>query len=373
MTVKYHFNPETGLTNPCNAQPGNCPIRNEDGTVVAHGDDKESVQQQGLGKLAKDYGNEGLRKNSETVELDLQSHKINNLLQSAPIYKKNQKVKARKAQKGEKLETVLKDGTVETTRILNGDEIIVSNPSGEQYAMEQENFNKRYSQNTEGEWIAKGTAKVIKNPTGSKIEIMAPWGEKQYGGKNCFIAQSLDNKNDRYIIGHDEFIETYGSFDKPISTPIDENLPKTVIESTLEPKKGGSYYGLSIDKEDFKTHLNAWRKIVGEKEADEMEQSKIDRDGDYAFHITVFTPKETRQLKKIDTQFENKKFKFNLTGIGRVENDNKEAWFITADSDDIDNYRATVGLPKHNLHITLGFKNGDVHNKPKDETSWKII
>lgn len=151
------------------------------------------------------------------------------------------------------------------------------------------------------------------------------------------------------------------------------NLPKIEITSQLHTKKGGSYYGLTIDENKVEKHLEAWKKEVGENNAQKMEQAKINRDGGYHFHITALTPKETRQLKKSEVKIEQPSFNVQLTGIGSVQDGEKEAWFITAQSSEIDEFRSNLGLPKHNLHITIGFKNGDVHNKPKDETSLKII
>lgn len=151
------------------------------------------------------------------------------------------------------------------------------------------------------------------------------------------------------------------------------NLPKIEITSQLHTKKGGSYYGLTIDENKVEKHLEAWKKEVGENNAEKMEKAKINRDGGYHFHITALTPKETRQLKKSEVKIEQPSFNVQLTGIGSVQDGEKEAWFITAQSSEIDEFRSNLGLPKHNLHITIGFKNGDVHNKPKDETSLKII
>lgn len=151
------------------------------------------------------------------------------------------------------------------------------------------------------------------------------------------------------------------------------NLPSSELESKLLPKKGGSYYGLTINEKFIEQHLETWRKEIGEKNAKEMEKTKINRDGGYHFHITALSPRETRELKKSGTKIELPDFKVKLTGIGSVQDRDKEAWFITVDSSDIDEYRKKLNLPKHHLHITIGFKNGDVHNKPKNESSLRYI
>jgi len=151
------------------------------------------------------------------------------------------------------------------------------------------------------------------------------------------------------------------------------NLPQITLSSRLKAKKGGSYYGLSIPEESIQQYLKVWRNEIGNDLAQEMEEAKINRDGGYHFHITALSPKETRSLKKKGQNIDLPDFSVALTGIGSVSDNDKEAWFITADSKEIDEYRRGLELPKHNLHITIGFKNGDVHTKSKDSSSLKFI
>lgn len=124
-------------------------------------------------------------------------------------YKKSAVVTVAQATHGQKLITTLKNGTVETSRILSGDECIITNPSGEQYAVSKENLIAKYDKNPDGTYSAKGQITAVKNPFGRDITIIAPWGEEQHGDASCYIAQSSTDENDRYIIGHNEFIETY--------------------------------------------------------------------------------------------------------------------------------------------------------------------
>lgn len=55
---------------------------------------------------------------------------------------------------------------------------------------------------------------MIDNPKGVPISIIAPWGEEQVGNVNCkLLAGVLDdgtpNTEDKYIIGGQEFADTY--------------------------------------------------------------------------------------------------------------------------------------------------------------------
>ena len=95
--------------------------------------------------------------------------------------------------------------------------------------------------------------------------------------------------------------ETIQSLNKIFGVaPKKSNLPKIEITSQLRAKKGGSYYGLTIDETKVQKHLEAWKKEVGKTNAEKMEQAKVNRDVGYHFHITALTPKETRQLKKVE-------------------------------------------------------------------------
>lgn len=139
---------------------------------------------------------------------DINDHAVVESLSTAPQWRKSAQVMVRVAEQGEALVTVLKDQTVETSRILDGGEIIVKNPSGEEYAISEEKFHNLYeASDKDGVWLAKGVVRALPNPTGKPIQIMAPWGEPQYGNENCFLVQGAGD--DRYIIGHDEFKETY--------------------------------------------------------------------------------------------------------------------------------------------------------------------
>ncbi len=64
--------------------------------------------------------------------------------------------------------------------------------------------------------------RAFENPTGETIRIVAPWGEEQVGGPDCMIVSAYDPEKpsvlseDRYIVGRQEFEETYGA---PVELP----------------------------------------------------------------------------------------------------------------------------------------------------------
>lgn len=135
-------------------------------------------------------------------------------------------VRAHVATEGEPVETILSDGTRETTnRARAGQIIIITNPGGERYiyraaepdiAVVRVHFDQRHEETTEpGVYKPKGKIRTIPNDTGHPIEIMAPWGEPMYTGVGGKIAVPFDPKKpdeismDRYFIGGKEFTDTY--------------------------------------------------------------------------------------------------------------------------------------------------------------------
>jgi hypothetical protein len=170
----------------------------------------------GLGAESQHVASESGENPHIHQNLDLQTDEWTAKLAQAPIYKKTGKVKAQVAQGGEIITTTLADGADETTNSANPGDVIVTNPTGEQYIIGSEKFDSRYEKtNEDGVFKAKGKARIEPNPTGQPIKITAPWGEEQFGDADALIATLYDPDKpdevgpDRYIIGRDEFNSTY--------------------------------------------------------------------------------------------------------------------------------------------------------------------
>lgn len=176
-------------------------------------------------KLMKDFDPS---KNEQVYEkLDLSTKEYERKLAEAPVYAKKAEVQAVAAHAGQEVRTTLANGTEETVNYAEEGDVIVTNPGGEQYILKSDNFSKRYeATDKDGVFRAKGMARAFQNDTGTPIEIMAPWGEPQYGDKNCMIATVFDPDKptevgpDRYIIGHDEFDQTYGPVEEVLADEV---------------------------------------------------------------------------------------------------------------------------------------------------------
>lgn len=123
-------------------------------------------------------------------------------------YVKSARIQARPAQEGEKIVTVLKDGTQETENIAKDGDWIVTNPGGEQDIVPGEKFVQKYEP---AEELGEGWYK----PTGlpqtfiqihRELRIKASWGE-QYLGPGSFL--NITKPEDVYGVAEEEFKETY--------------------------------------------------------------------------------------------------------------------------------------------------------------------
>lgn len=132
----------------------------------------------------------------------------------SPLYRKSVTVEAYQTTEDTPLDTVLADGTLETSRTVPSGQWVVTNPDGEQYAITDETFTARYEHVNGNTYQAKGIIRAFPNPFGHPITIMAPWGELQFAERDCYFAVPYEGPDgfigeDRYLIGKQEFFNTY--------------------------------------------------------------------------------------------------------------------------------------------------------------------
>ena len=125
---------------------------------------------------------------------------------------------------------------VEDKRRVEPGEWIVTNPLQQEgdrannYPVPDETFKKRYEATDQaGQFRAKGKARIIKNPTGKKVVIEAPWGGEQTGDEECYFCAVCDDetletisKDNRYILSANDFA-TYEVVEGAAETPEQEN------------------------------------------------------------------------------------------------------------------------------------------------------
>lgn len=129
-----------------------------------------------------------------------------------------------------------REAAIEDTRPVVPGEWIVTNPlqqpgdRANNYPVPDETFKKRYEATDEpGRYRAKGKARIIKNPTGKKVVIQAPWGGDQNGDEECYFCAVCEDatletisKTNRYILSANDFA-TYELVAGAAETPEQEN------------------------------------------------------------------------------------------------------------------------------------------------------
>lgn len=134
---------------------------------------------------------------------------------------------------------------------------------------------------------------------------------------------------------------------------------------------GRPYWGAHVDIELVEKYLSALKKSIGTEEFEKCIEAKRQRDGDGQYHVTAVRPGEIDQehFEEVRKQC-NKKINLICRGIGMVRREGENpsvAYYVIVSSPEIDSLRAAFGLPKHTLHITLGFYPEDVHGVNKDQ------
>ena len=159
---------------------------------------------------------EALRQMDGPVRVDLASAEWVDALGAGDLYEKSAVVSARPAEPGERVDTVLADGTRETSNSAQPGDVVVTNPGGEQYIVSGDRFRSRYQEGGRpGVFRARGVVRAVRNPTGGPIAVTAPWGEEMVGGSDCWVVEVADPDDlgarsaDRYLIGAEEFSATY--------------------------------------------------------------------------------------------------------------------------------------------------------------------
>jgi len=126
------------------------------------------------------------------------------------------------------------------------------------------------------------------------------------------------------------------------------------------------YLAVYVPEIEVKEYLTNMQKFLPQADfASYLANQKL-RDGD-KYHITVVNPIEYEA--EFHDKLIGKMVIYNLLGLGRVTQDEDEVFFIVAESLDIENLRFQVQLPNRDLHVTLGFKNNDIHDVSKDRST----
>jgi hypothetical protein len=130
---------------------------------------------------------------------------------ASSTYKKFGNVNARRLRYPEKIFTFT-IGTngkeLETIRVGKPGDYVVKNPTGEEYIIDKDIFETRYTHKFFNIYIPKGEIKAIEY-LGSDMNFYAGWGEKMILRKGDYLASPSPLYNEIYRIGRFEFFKTY--------------------------------------------------------------------------------------------------------------------------------------------------------------------
>lgn len=124
-------------------------------------------------------------------------------------------------------------------------------------------------------------------------------------------------------------------------------------------KKYRSTYVLTGESID--DMANIWAPFVPES----AKTQRVNRDKSQRYHITLFDPSENVINEVFLSVEDNVNIAESITvfpfGLGHQSANPNEAWYVVVYCKWANNLRKSMGLSDKDLHITLGFHNGDVH------------
>lgn len=144
----------------------------------------------------------------------------------------------------------------------------------------------------------------------------------------------------------------------------------------LKDSIGNNYLGISIPNGLVEPFLNELKEIIGEDDYKIYTSNQQKRDHNN-YHVTVINVMEYNKLSKdlgmdkfinsLEPVFKYEIDDFRMLGIGTAERSGNRSYFVVCDSEKLDAIRTRYNLPKHDFHITLGFKHKDVFGVRKNE------
>lgn len=144
----------------------------------------------------------------------------------------------------------------------------------------------------------------------------------------------------------------------------------------IKDRLGNNYLGISVPIDIIEPYLEELKTILNEEEYKIFTENQITRDGG-KYHITVINVMDYNRLAKemgidkfvnsLEPIFHYEIDDLRFMGIGTAQKNENRAYFIVCKSDKLDAIRSRFELPKHDFHVTLGFKWKDVFGVPKNE------
>ncbi len=139
---------------------------------------------------------------------------------------------------------------------------------------------------------------------------------------------------------------------------------------TLQSEDGEPYLAIPVDAALISDYRRKLGRRMEYKQYNQALLNREERDGKI-HHITIVPPQEYKTLDADAIgSIEGKPVALALTGLGEVKRNDAQCCFVTVFSPHAALLRTRVGLGRQDFHVTLGFHPHDIHDHPKDPTTW---
>ena len=168
------------------------------------------------------------------------------------------------------------------------------------------------------------------------------------------------------------------SQDKVALTATAKNIRLTVTK--LKDNQGNVYIGAIINRAELAPYLTRLSEILGDDFAP-YRALQAARDHQQ-FHITLISPPEYQgvdkalvsqllspQANSVNNRHLSNQFSVTLLGLGKVEKDHKQTFFVVAQSNEGQFIRQQFLLPAKDFHVTLAFNPSDIYGVSKDNST----
>lgn len=144
------------------------------------------------------------------------------------------------------------------------------------------------------------------------------------------------------------------------SIPTKQTLRLTVRE--LKSNSGLTYLGALVSNAQISPYLKQLTQILA-KDFSLYRENQSKRDLGL-FHLTIIDPNEYQFIDKAKIKV-GQSYTVTLVGLGKAASGLKTAYYVVAQSSEIQFYRQQLALKNKDLHVTLGFNPQDVYDKTK--------
>jgi hypothetical protein len=153
------------------------------------------------------------------------------------------------------------------------------------------------------------------------------------------------------------------SENKLLSNSFNEDRTLNLEISELKDNSGLVYLGGKVSLAELSRYLEQLKTELGEEQYAIYRQLQAARDHQ-SFHVTLVNPYEYQTINKDKLKLATQ-FRVILHGLGRVENDEKNSYFVVASSPDGQFIRQNLLLNNKDFHVTLGFFPEDIYGVSK--------